>query len=428
MNPNLVRRHFATSGKAHSSGEHDETSPQAHDQLEFFRPQCSETRDDKWKPLFVVDDIYWSPGHSDETYDIMGVWPKEVRNDLKVAVWAKQKQNLGAAAGYFERAYATAVLLPDPVASFGADYPIKISAIALSLAGVLESASDLPRAYSAYRTAFADLTRSLSHPSSSFTSIEADRRTRAIGIALKMVELGEQILRERALGRAPTDSKYGPVNEAEIEGKLDWALREALRMQNVSVKPSEKDEEKENAMLSLPTWAKGVTLASTMERAAEYYSRKGKLEYAAALYFLAISTLFPLPGQTPCDFFPFPSSPSTRDRCKAATLMNNLSSLFASATTVDTIPQATAWAEKALEVARTAKGESKAASEEHLECLRVISVLLSNLKKLKKGQTGKQPGQAQFIHELAVNMSKVSERRVEAHERVGRLRSQPPKP
>ncbi|KAG8973241.1 hypothetical protein FRC05_008955 [Tulasnella sp. 425] len=379
-----------------------------------------------------------------EMYAIMGMWPKEVRNDLRVAVRAKQKQDWRTAAGYFERAYATAVLLPDPVASFGADYPIKISAIALSLADVLESAGDLPKAYSVYGTAFADLTQSLPAPSSSTTSLEADRRTRAIGTALKMAELGEQILHVRALGRAPTDSDYGPVDEAEIEGKLDWALTEALRMRNVSVKQSEKEKENESNTLSLPRWVEGVDLTSTMERVADYYSRKGKLEYAVPLYLNAISTLIPLPDKTTSGLFSFASSPSIGDRCKggllaslsqwesshahpliAATLMNNLSSLFASSTPVN-IPQATAWAEKALGVAQKAEGESKVASEERLECQHVIAVVLFNLGMLK--ELSKEPGKAQSYYERALETSKAIEMDdgvAEAQEALRRLKSQP---
>lgn len=172
-------------------------------------------------------------------------------------------------------AYGTAINLPDPVASFGADYAIKISAIALSLADVLESAGDLAKAYSVYGSAFADLTTGLAPPSATNTSLDVDRRTRAIGTALKMAELGEQVLHVRALGRAPQDPDYGPVDEAEVEAKLDWALTEALKVRNVTVKPSEKKEED---TLHLPRWVEGVDLTSTMERVADYYSRKGKLE------------------------------------------------------------------------------------------------------------------------------------------------------
>lgn len=93
-----------------------------------------------------------------------------------------------------------------------------------------------------------------------------------------MAELGEQILHVRALGRAPTDSEYGPVDEAEVEEKLDWALTEALRLRGGSAKSPENGKEKESDTLSLPRWVEGVDLTSTMERVADYYSRKGKVE------------------------------------------------------------------------------------------------------------------------------------------------------
>lgn len=66
--------------------------------------------------------------------------------------------------------------------------------------------------------------------------------------------------------------------------------------------------------------------------------------------------------------------------------MNNLSSLFASMAPVN-IPQATAWAQKALEVAQKAEGESKVASEERLECQNVIAVVLFNLGMLNEVTT-----------------------------------------
>ncbi|KAG8886769.1 hypothetical protein FRC00_000645, partial [Tulasnella sp. 408] len=189
-------------------------------------------------------------------------------------------------------------------------------AIALSLADVLESAGDLPKAYSVYKSAFADLTHGLPSPSESSTSLQADQRTRAIGTALKMAELGEQILHVRALGRAPAESEYGPVDEAEVEEKLDWALTEALRLRGGSANSPKKGKEKDSDTLSLPRWVEGVDLTSTMERVADYYSRKGKVEYAVPLYVHAISTLIPPPNVTNSGLFSSTPSPSVGDRCK----------------------------------------------------------------------------------------------------------------
>lgn len=174
-------------------------------------------------------------------------------------------------------AYDTAVTLPDQVASFGADSAIKISAIALSLADVLESAGDLPRAYSVYGAAFAELIKDLPSLSESNTALEADQRRRAIGIAVKMAELGEHILHKQALGIAPKGADYGPTDKAEVKEKFDWALTEALRLRNTSVQPPDTGKKEEDT-LNLPEWVKKVDLTSIMTRVGEYYMREGEIE------------------------------------------------------------------------------------------------------------------------------------------------------
>ncbi|KIO16750.1 hypothetical protein M407DRAFT_33592 [Tulasnella calospora MUT 4182] len=260
---------------------------------------------------FTAMKALWALGMGYAIYDInemMQMWPREVRNDIKAAVQAKQKEDWRTAASYFERAYDTALALPNPVASFGADHAIKTSAIALSLGDVLESAGDLPKAYSVYGRAFADLTHGLPSPSEFATSLEADQRARAIGTALKMAELGEQILSGRAPGRAPDDSNCGPADKAEVEKKFRWALTEALRLRTASVKPSEKGKNKELDTLDLPEWVKTVDLMSILDRVAEYYSRKGKLELAFSLYVYTRLALLPL--LKPKFFCPFSSTPS----------------------------------------------------------------------------------------------------------------------
>ncbi|KAG8894430.1 hypothetical protein FRC00_008978, partial [Tulasnella sp. 408] len=211
-----------------------------------------------------------------KTYDSMGEWPEEVRNDLRAAVKAKQKEDWRTAASYFERAYNTAVTLPDQAASFGVDSAIKISAIALSLADVLESAGDLSRAYSIYGAAFAELIHNLPSLSESNTALEADQQRRAMRIAVKMAELGEHILHLQALGRPPEGADYGPTDEAEVKEKFDWALTEALRLRRTSVQLPEMGK-KENDTLNLPAWVKKVDLTSVMTRVGEYYLRKGEI-------------------------------------------------------------------------------------------------------------------------------------------------------
>ncbi|KAG8886768.1 hypothetical protein FRC00_000644 [Tulasnella sp. 408] len=92
------------------------------------------------------------------------------------------------------------------------------------------------------------------------------------------------------------------------------------------------------------------------------------------------------------------------------------------------IPQATAWAQKALEVAQKAEGESKVASEARLECQNVIAVVLFNLGMLN--ELNNEHGKAQSHYEHALEMSKavgMNEGVMEAQEALKRLKSQPPR-
>ncbi|KAG9023231.1 hypothetical protein FS837_005896 [Tulasnella sp. UAMH 9824] len=208
-------------------------------------------------------------------YNTLGVWLKE-EWDLRVADRAKQKERTRA--GYSERAPGTIATLFDSAAAFSADLDIKISTISLSFADTLETVGDFPRAYSVYKSTFAELTDNLPSSSETNDSHEVEKRILAIVTALKMAELGELILHLRALGKAPTDPDSGPADEAEVREKFDWALTEALRLRTAAVKPPEKGEEKEIETISPLRWAQEVDLATIMGRVADYYSRKGMVE------------------------------------------------------------------------------------------------------------------------------------------------------
>lgn len=112
--------------------------------------------------------------------------------------------------------------------------------------------------------------------------------------------------------------------------------------------------------------------------------------YAAPLYLHAISVLIPAPSSNP-----FTRGPTTGDQCKgnhdlppaslklislaAATLMNNLSSLFAAPPRIN-IPQATSWAQKALEITQKARNSA----ERIPECEQSLAVILFNLGMLSE--------------------------------------------
>lgn len=181
----------------------------------------------------------------------------------------------------FDRAYGTAVSLPDPATSLGPDHVFKINAIALSLADVLEN-YDLPAAYSVYETALADV-RS--------REMSVRERIRAVSIAVKLGDVGEQLLRTNNRSGSSgkkDDVKYGPVDEGEVEGYYSWALEESLR----AIPPKEGERkvvsddrtaESSQERLQLPHWVEGIDLVSVMERLAAYYTRKGQMELSSML-------------------------------------------------------------------------------------------------------------------------------------------------
>jgi len=160
------------------------------------------------------------------------------------------------------RAYEIAINLLDPEKQLGKDYVMKTSGIALAMAEVLESL-DLPAAYSVYETTLADLklggTGNRGAPGDTMSPRE---RGRAVGIAMKMVEVGQRLR---------------GISEEETEGYLNWALVEIVKSAKGKGKPDSSDESPEKD-LELPRFADGVELPFVLEQAAEYYSKKGKPE------------------------------------------------------------------------------------------------------------------------------------------------------
>lgn len=224
------------------------------------------------------------------------MWPSEIRDDLRVAIRARQRDDLRTSASYFEkwdhnsvadvartqtndtgcRAYGKAVSLPDPEKAFGRHHVMHIASIALALADTLESSGELPKAYSVYQTVFADLRTGLD------AAEDPNRRTRAVGTALKMAEIGEDLLdRQRRTGKAP---EYGPESEKDVEVALTWALEETLRGGGLktpaaSLDTTQQEQETRRAeSLQLPRWVDQVDIVALLERVGSFYAKRGKPE------------------------------------------------------------------------------------------------------------------------------------------------------
>ncbi|KAG8887658.1 hypothetical protein FRB99_004214, partial [Tulasnella sp. 403] len=267
-------------------------------------------------------------------------------------------------------------------------------------------------------TALADVRlseRELPTDGQPLSKLNAERRTRAIGISLKLGEIGEQLLDTSKKTGKPNEygpNEYGPNDENEVEDHLNWALEESLRAIQgqrtetgkpvKDAKPNESGEAKrEEGELVLPRWVDGVDVGAVVERVADYYSRKGKREYAVPLFLHAISTLLSPPAPSGVGtWLGTKPEPSPEDKCKAATLMNNLSALFAEHKPIN-IPQAKAWAQKGYEIAQKARSGAKLTAR--TECDVALAVIAFNLGMLSEMSKEKPDAERYFKQALELS-------------------------
>ncbi|KAG8949131.1 hypothetical protein FRC03_000444 [Tulasnella sp. 419] len=316
-----------------------------------------------------------------DIYSSMTTWPPELRQDLRIAVRAKQRGDFKSSVEAFRKAYGKAITL----SSFGGDRAYQTSAIALALADVLETGTgDLKSAYDVYITALNDLKLNGSLVEENGASrMNGKERARAIGIVMKLTELG------------------GRLRDAgdDVEEHLGWALGEMLKDMGVDNR-KEGSEDEGVKELELPRWSEaGLDIVAVLEKAGQFYASRGKTDYAVPLYLQAISSLLP-PSQAQQRKDQSESwihlgphkIPSAGDRCKAATLMNNLASLFATPTPAHrnvNIPQVKAWADKALEIVTKARESYVVKSthqltEDQMLCEETVAVVLFNLGMLSE--------------------------------------------
>jgi len=202
---------------------------------------------------------------------------------------------------------------------------------------------------------------------------------RQVSIAHKLGELAEMY-------------KFG---DDEEEKWLIWAVEKLLGAikdhgaafssgfggQRTEGQAQEKDSEEVGmvlADLNLPKWVTKMDLGAPLEALAAFYARQGKVEYAIPLYLQVISLLMPnLPKQ--------PSS--LEERCRAAQIMNNLSSLIISKPTKSSQKQAELWARKSAAVcgqeinnAKTKEGDKEQLSV----CEITLAVALFNVASLRE--------------------------------------------
>ncbi|KAJ7512753.1 hypothetical protein B0H11DRAFT_1947241 [Mycena galericulata] len=267
------------------------------------------------------------------SYNVYTTWrdtfPPEVRSDLKHGIRAKNRGDFEHSAYYKRKAWNTAIGLP--IEEFKAEPYLKITGIAVDLAGELEEQGKTQEAFGLYREAF-DLIRR-SPPE----LLSGPERLRAVSLAVRLGQLAKRC----AL----------PIEEEEII--LVWAVEEILKLlidtQGTS-SAGEASRPLDFAHLNLPNWLTKEDVAVPLQMLGGFYGRFGKLEYAIPLYLQGITALVSDNG----------AKALPENMCQGAFLMNNISELIIRGDpTAERLKYAEAWAQKALSILHTARKETK---------------------------------------------------------------------
>ncbi|KAF8524343.1 hypothetical protein BU17DRAFT_84935 [Hysterangium stoloniferum] len=308
-----------------------------------------------------------------EFYTSFTLWPKALRDDLRAGIKAQHRENLVLGEKYLTRAWETCRAMPRE--ELGADPWLKISGVACKLGEVLEAAKKPEQAYQVYAQCC-----SLMQATPGLSMIE---RHRAIAMAVHLGHLA------RELGKPP----------AEEEEWLLWSVEEFINI----YKSNSGDEglrhlsDPEATALGLPKWTSKDEFESALEALGSCYARQGNAEYAVGLYLRAISHL--LRPEAPLDVR---EAVSPQDRCKAAQLMNNISSLLIQANpSPERLAQAKSWADKGLQLAERGRDVLTHSSRPaEPECERVLAVIMYNLGAILEMQNDPAAAKEQFKRAL----------------------------
>ncbi|KAL1695662.1 hypothetical protein GGG16DRAFT_108848 [Schizophyllum commune] len=305
-------------------------------------------------------------------YQVLTLWPPEVRGDLRSAIRAKHDGDLELSEQHFLRAWQTARTLP--LEAFADDPHLKLTGIPIALSDVLEQEGKVDAAYEVISEAYVSLQEPAAHG-----ALSGPERIRAVALAHKLGELAEALKR--------------PLEEQE-----KW-LTDAVTVLLKTVLPGKKDDEAREepaslAQLELPRWVRKDDVGAPLEALGAFYARTGKIHFAMPLYLQAISILIPPP----------PRKVPAADRCRGAQLMTNLADLIIQTDpekNPDKLHQAQAWAQKALAVVEDAR---KSSEEEEPLCETALAVVFFNLAVLT--QIGGNVKDARRLYTYSLKQSK----------------------
>ncbi|KAJ7634894.1 hypothetical protein FB45DRAFT_476844 [Roridomyces roridus] len=283
------------------------------------------------------------------------IFPPEVRADLKLGIGAKHKGDLETSAYYKRKAWNTAITRP--IEEFNAEPYLKITGIAVDLAGELEDEGDFKEAFAVYRSAL-DLVRG--RPPEQLLS--GRERLRAVSLAVKLGQL------------APACDI--PVQEEEKI--LVWAVEEMLKL----LVDTHAGAPLDFTRLNLPKWLTRTDICVPLQELGDFYSRVGKMEYAVPLYLQGISLLVSDDG-VPANM------------CQGAQLMNNVAELIIRGDPTDEKQQnAEFWAHKALSTLQHARQKTK---EPIATCEQALAVALFNAGMLRELAGDPQKARSFFV-------------------------------
>lgn len=317
-------------------------------------------------------------------YKSFTLWPKELRDDLRAGIKARNHGDLNLSERYLTRAYQTALSMPPSILS---PFPyLKLSGIAAVLAEVSPERKAREVLEDVWNRGGDPLKGSSADDWTSY-ALADEERIRRVAVAYKLAELSHE--------------------RDEDEKWLVWAVEEVLKLAGAGMQKrpvdtgDSTDAQSQSAQvilaeLKLPPWMSKDDLGAPLAALGNVYARKGELEYAMPLYLQAISLLLP-PGM---------QNVSIQDRCEAAQLMNNLSELIMRRPPTPEIRhQAEAWARKALDVIEVTGKMPLPRSgwfsyfedtSARSTCDQVLGVVLFNIGMLREMDSDKKAARALF--------------------------------
>ncbi|KAJ7778286.1 hypothetical protein B0H16DRAFT_1502917 [Mycena metata] len=308
-------------------------------------------------------------------YDAYNNWrnlyPLEVRLDLKRGIAAKNNGDRENSAYYKRLAWETATRLP--IEEFKTEPYLKITGIAIDVAGELEEDGKHHEAFALYSEAL-DLIRSRSPE-----LLSGPERLRAVSIAVKLGHLVEPC----------------GVAVEEEENILVWAVEEVLKLLLDSREKSDTSQPLDMEKLKLPKWMTKTDVSVPLQELGDFYGRVGKLEYAVPLYRQGITLLVSDSGGAPIP---------TEDLCRGAQLMNNIAELISRGElTPERQQDAETWAKNALATLQLAR---KGAKEAVPTCEHALAVALFNAGMLRESAGDQKRARSLFL--AAFEQSKAS--------------------